>query len=463
MTTNFLETTDNLREMARRLRLKIPVEDDISILGEPIKIGTLNAPNRMAVNPMEGADGDSIGRPGELTLRRYKRFAAGGCGIIWAEAMAVVPEGRANPRQLWLNDKSKDEFAKMISMMRKAAHDSMGNSHNPIIVAQLTHSGRYSKPEGISKPIIPQRDPYRDAMKPQEKPKKIHGQDARVTGPIATDEYLDGLIGHYVTAAKMAFEIGFDAVDIKACHGYLINELLACFKREGKYGGSFENRTRLLLSIIDAVRQEVGSNKIITTRMGIYDAIPYPYGWGVDKKDYRKADLSEPKKLFKLLAQRNIPMVNITIGNPYYNPHFNRPFNEPIADGYKSPEKPLEGVARMIGLTAQMQKAFPGMVLIGPGYSWLRQLMPYVGAGVLKNKMASVMGAGRMSFAYPDFARDIIKNGKMDPNKVCIACSACTQIMRDGGTTGCVVRDNKIYGPIFKHGRMSNRDNLPKP
>ncbi|MGA2069947.1 MAG: FAD-dependent oxidoreductase [Sedimentisphaerales bacterium] len=456
----YLEKIKDLRKLAALLSLDVPMQEDVSILGQALKTGVLTAPNRMAVNPMEGADGDSEGNPGELTLRRYKRFAAGGCGIIWAEAIAVVPEGRANPRQLWLHDGSKDAFANMVAEMRKAAKDSMGSQHRPIIVAQLTHSGRYSKPEGVSKPIIPQRDPYRDAMIPQQKPEiaVVHGLEARAT--LATDDYLDGLVEAYVKAAKLAFEAGFDAVDIKACHGYLINELLACHNREGRYGGSFENRTLLLLAIIDAIHQKLGKDKAVVTRLGIYDAIPYPYGWGVDKNDYTKPDLAEPKKLFTLLSQRNIPMINVTIGNPYYNPHFNRPFNEPIAGGYESPENPLAGVERMIRLTGEMQKAFPNIVLVGPGYSWLRHLLPYVGAAVLKNGMASIIGAGRMSFAYPDFAKDILTNGKLDPNKVCIACSACTQIMRDGGTTGCVVRDNKVYGPIYKHGRMSNRDNL---
>jgi NADPH-dependent glutamate synthase beta subunit-like oxidoreductase/2,4-dienoyl-CoA reductase-like NADH-dependent reductase (Old Yellow Enzyme family) len=455
-----LEKIEDLRRLAASLLLDIPMQEDVSILGEALKIGPLTAPNRMAVNPMEGADGDSDGSPGELTLRRYERFAAGGCGIIWAEAIAVVPEGRANPRQLWIHDKNKDAFANMVTQMRQAARDSMGSAHNPIIVAQLTHSGRYSKPEGIAKPIIPQRDPYRDALIPQNPPVKNAKQAIPGNYPIVTDDYLDGLVEHYVKAAKLAFEAGFDAVDIKACHGYLINELLACHNREGKYGGSFENRTRLLLAIIDAIKQKLGKEKPVVTRMGIYDAIPYPYGWGVDKNDYTKPDLTEPKKLFTLLCQRNISMINITIGNPYYNPHYNRPYNEPVAGLYASPENPLAGVERMISLTGEMQREFPDMVLVGPGYSWLRHLMPNVGAAVLKNGMASVIGTGRMSFAYPDYAKDILTKGKLDPNKVCIACSACTQIMRDGGMTGCVVRDNKVYGPIYRHGRMSNRDNL---
>ncbi len=454
-----LEKIEDLRKLAASLSLDVPIQEDVSILGQALKIGPLTAPNRIAVNPMEGADGDSEGRPCELTLRRYKRFAAGGSGILWVEAIAVVPEGRANPRQLWLHDKSKDAFANMVKQSRQAARESMGSRHNPIIVAQLTHSGRYSRPEGKANPIIPQRDPYRDVMIPQQSP-KITKSAIPDNWPIVTDDYLDGLVEAYVKAAKLAFEVGFDAVDVKACHGYLLNELLACHNREGRYGGTFENRTRLLLAIIDAIKQKLGKDKTITTRLGIYDAIPYPYGWAVDKNDYTKPDLAEPKKLFDLLSRRNVPMINVTIANPYYNPHYGRPYNEPVAGLYASPEHPLAGVERMIRLTGEMQRAFPDITLVGPGYSWLRNLLPYVGAAILKNGMAGIIGAGRMSLAYPDFAKDILTKGKLDPNNACIACSACTQIMRDGGTTGCVVRDNKIYGPIYKHGRMSNRDNL---
>jgi len=447
-----LETIEDLQKLSASLSLNIPIQEDVSILGSAVKIGPLTTPNRLAVNPMEGADGDSEGRPGELTMRRYKRFAAGGCGILWAEAIAVVPEGRANPRQLWLHDKNKDAFANMIVEARKAAQTSMGSQHHPIIVAQLTHSGRYSRPGGVASPIIPQRDSYRDPMVPQQPPKNTKTAIPD-NWPVVTDSYLDGLVEAYVKAAKLAFGVGFDAVDIKACHGYLISELLACYNRQGRYGGSFENRTRLLLTIIDAIHQQLGKDRTIVTRLGIYDAIPYPYGWAVDKNDYTKPDLAEPKELFALLAERNVPMINVTIANPYYNPHYGRPYDKPIIGGYKSPEHPLQGVERMIRLTGEMQRAFPQMILVGPGYSWLRHLLPYVGAAVLEIGSAGIIGAGRMSLAYPDFAKDILTKGKLDPSKVCIACSACSQIMRDGGTTGCVVRDNKIYGPIYKQGR----------
>jgi 2,4-dienoyl-CoA reductase-like NADH-dependent reductase (Old Yellow Enzyme family) len=452
-----LVTIEDLQKLSASLSINIPMQEDVSILGTAVKIGPLTAPNRLAVNPMEGADGDSDGRPGELTLRRYKRFAAGGSGILWVEAIAVVPEARANPRQLWLHDESKDAFANMVAEARKVAQTSMGSQHHPIIVAQLTHSGRYSRPEGVASPIIPQRDPYRDAMIPQQPPIRNTKTTIPDNWPIVTDGYLDGLVEAYVKAAKLAFEVGFDAVDIKACHGYLISELLACYNRKGRYGGSFENRTRLLLTIIDAIGQRLGKDKTVVTRLNIYDAIPYPYGWGVDKNDYTKPDLTEPKKLFALLAERNVLMTNVTIANPYYNPHYGRPYDKPIIGGYKSPEHPLQGVERMIRLTGEMQRAFPQITTVGTGYSWLQHLLPYVGAGVLKMGMAGIIGAGRMALAYPDFARDIFFKGKLDPNKVCIACSACSQIMRDGGTIGCVVRDNEIYGPIYKQGKSTRR------
>ena len=286
-----LRTIDDLEQMNRQLGLAVKASPDVSILAEPVQAGDLVIPNSLAVHPMEGCDGDSLGRPGRLTLRRYERFAAGGAGLIWAEATAVVAEGRANPRQLWIHKKNKDSFARMVKMMRRAAAESMGRGHKPIIVLQLTHSGRYSKPEGVAQPMIAQRDPYRDPLIPQQEPSPDAKSRIPDDRPLVTDDYLNQLQDAYVEAARIAFDIGFDAVDIKSCHGYLINELFGCRSREGKYRGSFENRTRFPLEVIDKIRKELGEDTTVTTRLGVYDAIPYPYGWAVDKDDYTKPDL----------------------------------------------------------------------------------------------------------------------------------------------------------------------------
>lgn len=456
-----LSSIADLKELAERLGVRIDAIEDVSILAEPVGAGDLLIPNSLAVHPMEGCDGDSQGKPGKLTFRRYERFAAGGAGLIWGEATAVVPEARANPRQLWLHQESKEAFAALVKRIREIASQSIGRRHKPVIVLQLTHSGRYSRP-GAAQPMIAQRDPYRDAMVPQETPELGAKSKIPPDWPIVTDEYLDQLQDAYVQAARIAFEVGFDAVDVKSCHGYLINELLACHHRSGKYGGTFENRTRFLLDVVNKIRGELGKDKPIVTRLGIYDGIPYPYGWGVDKDDYTKPDLTEPKKLIGLLKQHGVKLINITAANPYYNPHIGRPFNEPIVGGYQEPEHPLVGVARLVGLAGEIQKQFPDLAIVGTGYSWLRTLFANVVAANKASGRVTLAGAGRMAFAYPDFAKDILTHGKMFPEKVCVSCSACTQIMRDGGMTGCVVRDNQVYGSIFRLGRMSDRDNLAR-
>ncbi len=451
---------DDLKRLCEQYHVNVGAIEDVSILSEPVTVGRLRIPNSLAVHPMEGCDGDAQGRPSPLTVRRYERFAGGGAGVLWAEAIAVLDEARANPRQLWLHRGSQEAFSAMVRMMREKAAESMGPDHRPMIVAQLTHSGRYSKPRGVAAPIIPQRDPYRDPLIPQMTPDPDRPSRIASDHHILTDDELDALPDAYVEAARIAFEAGFDAVDVKSCHGYLINELFACHNRPGRYGGSFENRTRFVLEVIDRIRAEFGPDKGIVSRLGIFDMIPYPYGWGVDKEDYTKPDLSEPKRLIAEMVKRGVGLVNITIANPYYNPHVGRPFNEPIVGGYSEPEHPIVGVARMIDLAGEIQKEFPQIGIVGTGYSWLRSLMGHVAAASKAAGKTTLVGGGRMSFAYPDYAKDLLTKGRMSPSKVCVGCSACTQIMRDGGRAGCVVRDNKVYGPIFELGRMSDPDNL---
>jgi len=435
-------STDELRALAESLSLSIPVSEDVSILAEPVRVGGALVPNSLAIHPMEGCDGDSAGRPGELTIRRYDRFAAGGAGLLWVEATAVVPEGRANPRQLWLHEKSKDAFAALTGRILRAASDEHGPERRPMLVAQLTHSGRYARPGRERHPIIAQHDPHRDEH-----------MKLPADWPVVTDEHLDELQDAYVDAARLAFGAGFDAVDIKACHGYLVSELLCAHRRAGRYGGSLENRTRFLLEVIGRIHAELGDDKMVVTRLGVFDAVPYPYGWGVSRDDWTRPDLAEPKRLVKLLAGRGVPMINVSLANPYYNPHYGRPFNKNTAGAYESPEHPLAGVCRAIELAGSIQKDFPGVAIVGTGYSWLQALFPNVAAAVKANGLAALIGVGRMAFAYPGFAADILRKGALDPGKVCIACSACTQIMRDGGRAGCVVRDKEIYGPIYEAGR----------
>ena len=419
-----------------RLGLEIPYQRDLSALGRPLSIGRGQAPNRIAIHPMEGCDGTAQGAPGELTLRRYRRFAAGGAGLIWFEATAVVQEGRANPRQLYLTRDTLDDFKRMLEDTLATAQREQGI--RPYTVLQLTHSGRYSNPGGGLGPVIAAPNPYLDTPKVRER------------GRIISDEELERLEDAFAEAAYLAAEAGFDAVDIKACHRYLNNELLSAFTRPGRYGGSYENRTRFMRNAVDKVLSRAGDRVDVASRFNAYDAIAYPYGWGVSRQDPHRPDLTEPKRLLRELSELGVALADVSCGNPYYNPHIGRPYDR---GPYVPPEHPLEGTARMLSVMRQMAQAAPDMAVIGTGLTWLRQYGAPVAAACVERGWFAMAGFGRQGFAYPDFPSDILHEGGMDPKKVCVGCTDCSCIMRDGGRAGCVIRDGAVYLPIYQAGR----------
>lgn len=441
-----LRDLDALRAELAASGVALPISEDLAVLGEPVAIGDRIAPNRLLVQPMEGFDSTPDGSPGPLSFRRYERYAEGGSGAIWFEATAVLHEARSNPRQLVLHAGSVADFARLVAATRQAAREAFG--HDIVALIQLTHSGRYSKPGGIPRPMIAHQSAVLD-------PKHRLPPDY----PLVSDEYLDSLQDTYVAAARLAREAGFDGVDVKACHRYLVSELLASHTREGKYGTTLENRSRFLRETVEKIRDRM-PGILVTTRINVFDAIPYPYGFGVSRDDQCVPDLSEPIEVVRTLRARGVALVNVTIGNPYYNPHFGRPFDRPIAGMGVPEEHPLEGVARLVDLTRQVQQAVPDLPVVATGYSWLRHLMPYVAAGVVQRGWAALVGQGRTAFAYPDAARDILRHGRMEPAKTCITCSGCSQIMRDGTMTGCVVRDSRIYAEQYKLGRRYAIDRL---
>lgn len=420
--------------------VNISLNEDFSVLNRPVSVGAKSAPNSLAVLPMEGCDSNPDGSPSELVRRRYERFSSGGAGLLWVEANAVVEEGKANPLQMMLTKKNCDTFSRLIDEIRDVAP----KNANPLCILQLTHSGRYSRPHSHkNEPIIPQHDPILDARS---------GVSAETA--IVTDDYLDSLTEKYVQSALLAKQAGFDGVDIKACHRYLISELLASHTREGKYGGSFENRSRFLLQTIRAVKEALGNDFIVASRFNVFDAHPYPYGFGCDKEDMWKFDETEPLKLVQLMIDAGAQLLSNSAGNPYYiYPQVTRPFDLssqgiPIPD-----EHQLKSTERLFNFTRKIQKAAGSVPVVGNGYTWLRQYFPYAGAANIKDGSCAFVGLGRSAFAYPDAPLDILTKGQMDAKKCCITCSKCTQIMRDHGTTGCVIKDSTVYSPLYKQFR----------
>jgi len=406
--------------------------DNVQILTKPVDVGGQVAPNALVAHPMEGGDSDAPGAPTELTFRKYERASAGGIGMLWVEAVSVCQEGRSNPGQLYITEETLPGFKELANRIYSSAMPGV----RPVTILQLNHSGRYSKPEGVSAPYIAWHKPELDER-----------LKLPADYPVVTDEYMEDLVEKFVKAVVLAKEAGFDGVDIKACHGYLLNDFFSSFDRPGKYGGSFENRTKLFLDIIEKSRDAVGDpNFIIASRINIYDALTVSRGWGSDPKDSSKVDLTEPIRLVEEMVARGTTLINVTMGNPYFVPHINRPYD---LGSYFPEESALDGTHRLLHYTAILQKRVPKAKIVGVGYSWLREYSPYVAAWVLENGGASLIGYGRQFIAYPDFAKDIIETGRMQKNKVCVACSKCAMLKRDVGLCGCVVRDSETYLQLY--------------
>jgi len=425
---------EDVEAKARELGLDLPVSKDIGLLFRPGEVAGRKLANRLAIHPMEGADADERGGPGDLTFRRYERFGAGGCGLIWFEAAAVAPDGRSNPRQLLLDGRNADGFRRLVDRTRQAAAGT-SPKRNPLLVLQMTHSGRFSRPGGSPAPVITRPIPALD---------ELFG--LRADHPVLSDEALDRLQDDFVRGAEIASAAGFDAVDVKACHGYLVSELLGASTREGRYGGPFENRSRFLRETVGRIRDRL-PGILVTVRFNAADALPGPFGFGSDPADPAKENWAEAKALARALFESGAGLVNVTMGIPHLQPHFGRPFNRPVRGGAIPEEHPLEGVARLVRAAADVQGAVPSLPVVGTGYSWLRQFAPFVAAGVLERKGAALIGFGRMAFAYPDFASDLEGKGAFDPRKVCLACSGCTDLSRAGRPAGCIVRDRAVYPP----------------
>ncbi len=389
-----------------------------------IQIGEKTVPNRVVLQPMEGCDCNTDGSPSELTVEKYVKAAKSGAGLVWFEANAVCSEGRTNPRQMMLTKENLPRFQALVREMRTIAKEECGIE--PIFILQLTHSGRQS-----IVPMIAYRHPIYEEKRP-------------VTDEnIVSDDYLDTLAEKYAASARLAVEAGFDGVDVKSCHGYLFQELLSAFTREGRYGGSFENRSRLYLDCMAAVRRVLPSDILLTTRLSVSDMVPRPYGFGTTEDN--ELDLTEPDRLIGMLAKAGVQILNVTVGNPYYNPHVNRPYRK---GGYEAPEAPSVGLERFEIIERHIKETFPTLAVVGSGLSYYREDLFEQSERQLCDGVCDLVGYGRMWLAYPTFYRDRLA-GRFEAKKCCLACSKCTALMRNKRVSGCAVF-NEYYRELYK-------------
>lgn len=441
-----LKTIEALRARLDALGVDLPIAaqaDPGGPLATPLRIvdgsaGALVAPNRFVILPMEGWDGTTDGRPTDLVRRRWDRFASSGAGLVWGEATAVRPDGRANPNQLVLDPTTVDEIAALRSRLDPAQ----------VVGLQLTHSGRWSRP---------------DADGPRPRTAYAHPLlDGRLgidRAAILSDEDLEDLAMAYVDAAVLAQQAGFAFVDVKHCHGYLLHELLSAVERPGPFGGSFEGRTRFLRTVVDGIRKRA-PGLAVAVRLSTFDLAPFsagPGGTGLVQEPgpYRYAfggdgsglgiDLTEPHRFLDLLGELGIGLVSTTAGSPYYNPHVQRPAYFPPSDGYRPPEDPLVGVARQLAATADLAQAHPRLAVVGGAYSYLQEWLVHVGQAVVAGGGASAIGLGRMALSYPHLPADFLAGRPFDSRLLCRTFSDCTTAPRNGLVSGCYPID-----PFYK-------------
>jgi NADPH2 dehydrogenase len=419
-----------------------------AVLGRPFAAARANLANRWAVLPMEGWDGTPDGRRTDLVRRRWRRFGRSGAGLIWGgEAVAVRPDGRANPHQLTIGPESVGDLSDLRAELLAGHAETNHGDPAPVIGLQLTHSGRWSRPAGTPAPQIAYRHPLLDGP--------VGAGDAEVV----TDGWLDDLIGAYAAAASNAREAGFDFVDVKHCHGYLLHELLSAHERPGRYGGDLAGRTRFLTDAVAAIEREAPGLEV-GVRLSSFDVVPYvrgedgrgapaapgPYRYAFGGAgDGSGVDLVEVHALCEQLVALDVTLLCVTAGSPYYCPHVQRPAYFPPSDGYLPPRDPLFEVARLLDVTAEITRAHPALTVVASGLSYLQEWMPEVAAGVVAAGGADLVGYGRGVLSYPELPRATLTGAGLERAKLCRTFSDCTTAPRNGLISGCYPID-----PFYK-------------
>lgn len=453
-----LKTADAFAQRLQALDLPLPFDRTLrsgadAPLARPLATASHTIGNRFCILPMEGWDGTPDGRPTDLTIRRWQRFGQSGAKLIWGgEAVAVRHDGRANPNQLAIGPHAKADLTHLRESLVAAHDEAVGRTEDLFIGLQLTHSGRYARPNpgGHWEPQTAYVHPLLDRRFPAGT--RVHH---------LTDDELNRLTDDFVEAARLAADAGFHFVDLKHCHGYLGHELLSATARPGLFGGSLEHRTAFLRTIVQGIRA-VAPSLQIGVRLSAFDAVPfrknpddvgtpeteddaYAHAFGLLKPQAFLPSLDDARAFLRIIDAMDIEWVCITAGSPYYNPHIQRPALFPPSDGYQPPEDPLVGVARQIAVVRLLKQDFPRLHFVGSGYSYLQEWLPHVAQAAVATNAVDLVGLGRMVLSYPDLPRDILAGRPMHRQLICRTFSDCTSGPRNGLVSGCFPLD-----PFYK-------------
>lgn len=264
-----------------------------SLLYSPLKLKELVIPNRIAVSPMCQYSSKD-GMANDWHLVHLGSRAVGGAGLVMTEAAAVSPEGRISPNDLGLwNDKQIEPLKRITSFIRKQGAKS---------AIQLAHAGRKASTAAPWKgryqvsaadkgwqPVAPSPIPFnKDDITPKE----------------LTLKEIEQVVRNFESSAKRSVQAGFDTIEIHAAHGYLINQFISPLtnKRTDQYGGSFENRVRLLLEITEAVKQVIPSHMPLLVRISACE-------WAEGGHT-----IEDSIKVTKLLKEKGVDLIDCSSG-----------------------------------------------------------------------------------------------------------------------------------------------------
>jgi len=384
------------------------------ILFNPVKIGSLTAKNRIALNSMECNDADSDGNPTKRTYERYAKYFEGNAGLIDLEAITVTDKSRGRLYQLSVIPKNQKALEKFVQEMKKV-------NDKPIFVWQITHSGELSHPDFSRRVCV--------------KPLGGFG------GDLLSEEEVDDIMDKFVLAAKIAHESGADGIDFKLCHGYLCSQLLRPYNdRKWKYGGSWENRKRFALEAYERITNEISDpNFIVGSKISIWEG--FPGGFGSASPDTAIIDYTEPVDLIKSIEERGAKFIMVSAGSPS------------ITLALSQPDKRIPD---QVYLHHTFQKIVsdavkPETVVIGSAYSIFRDgnnnLQPQVPAEEkcltywanknISEGVCDMIALGRQSLADCLLPKKL-EEGREDEINWCVACDNCVELLIRQQNVGCV-------------------------
>ena len=498
------KTPDALRRHIAAIGVRLDLDDLVeaapsSPLARSLTSDGIHVGNRFCILPMEGWDGTSDGHPSDLTRRRWRHFGESGAKLIWGgEAVAVRQDGRANPNQLMLTEATRPAIECLRRELVSAHRGRFGTDSDLLVGLQLTHSGRYARPSDRSEPRVAYHHPFLDErfsagvslMSDDDLDRLVDdfvaaARLAWASGFAFVDfKHCHGYLGHELLSARdrpgpyggsLENRTRF-LRNVVAGIRAVVPELMIAVRLSvfdtvpftGNAEGVGEPETiadgyRWSFGLLDASRAQrashtsgagiegvpasecVGGSGPPPPRSGFGEVTPERLSAKADGAKPPGSDmhqaLGDARELLAMLERLGIRWICVTAGSPYYNPHVQRPALFPPSDGYLPPEDPLVGVARHIDATARLKAAFPSMIFVGSGYSYLQEYLPHVAQHTVREGMADFVGIGRMVLAYPDLPADVLAGRPLQRKKICRTFSDCTTGPRLGLVSGCYPLD----------------------